>query len=109
MSHVITAVPFLQQSLNLTDEQLEKLFFLRRAYLQKSAVLSGQQRDLQQQLQNQSSIEDQANLEMVQMAHQVQDNNAQLEEAFMQYLGLICDGVRHCIGLLDTKSSSPMY
>ena len=81
----------LQQCLHFSNEQLKKLFLLRRAYLQKSALISGQQQELQQQLQSDTSTTD--SLEHVQIAHQIQDNSAQQREAFMQYLGLIVDGV----------------
>ena len=81
----------MQQCLHFSNEQQQKLFLLRRAYLQKSAVIAGQEQQLQQQLQSDTSST--GSLEHVHIAHQIQDNSAQQREAFMQYLGLIVDGV----------------
>ncbi len=87
----------LQQNLKLTEGQLKNLFLLRRAYLQKNALLVNQQHELGQQLQlhatQHSGDSSLHTLNAVEITHQMQDNTVRLHEAFMQYMGVIYDGV----------------
>lgn len=74
---------------------------LRRAYLQKQALIQFQQQDLQMQMTEAHSVNSSRlnTLTVGQAAQQIQENDVLLQEAFMQYSGLVCDGVS-VIGLL---------
>lgn len=83
----------MQQNLKLSEEQLSNLFLLRRAYLQKQAVILSYQHDLQRQ--HQSDLQEgESRLQPVQYIHQMQGFSMQLSEAFMHFMGGLYTRVR---------------
>lgn len=83
----------MQQNLKLSEEQLSNLFLLRRAYLQKQALILSYQHDLQRQ-QEADLQEGTPTLQPVQYIHQMQGFSVQLNEAFMHFMGSLYTGVR---------------
>ena len=71
---------------------MHNLFLLRRAYLQKQALILGYQHDLQLQ-QEGGGQQGAPGLQPVHYMHQMQDFALQLNEAFMQYMGTLYTGV----------------
>lgn len=89
------ALHVLQHGLSLSEGQLKDVFLMRRAYLQKQALIQCKQQDLQLQLADAQSATARAHMLTVsQAAQQIQENDILLQESFMQYTGLVCDGVR---------------
>lgn len=82
----------LGQNLKLSEEQLHNLFLLRRAYLQKQALILGYQLDLQLQ-QEGGRQQGGPGLQPVHYMHQMQDLAVQLNEAFMHYMGTLFTGI----------------
>ena len=68
------------------------MFLLRRAFLQRQALLLGHQHDLQLGLASGQQQLD-AHLQALQYQHQMQDFTIQLHEAFMQFMGGLYTGV----------------
>ena len=81
----------MQHGLRLSEGQLKNVFLLRRAYLQKHALIQSQQLQLAD-----NTREGNHRLHAIpvsQAAHQLQENDALLQEAITQYMSLIVDGV----------------
>ncbi len=92
-----------QHALHFSESQLKDVFLLRRAYLQRHAILTHEQQDLELQLDLRSDSDHS-------LEQQLEEVALQMQEAYVMYKGVVYDGVSVLslsvdAGSIDCRSS----